>query len=100
MWSCGSGASCGGAGGSITDGTSGAGITSGVVSVASTSGETTGVPSFSPIPEFFKRVRKNYQDLRTEKLRSLQEFERKTDESLREAYTRMWRLISITHGVT
>ncbi|OAE23787.1 hypothetical protein AXG93_3340s1140 [Marchantia polymorpha subsp. ruderalis] len=33
-------------------------------------------------------------------LRSLQEFERKTGESLREAYTRMRRLISVTHGVT
>ncbi|PTQ40682.1 hypothetical protein MARPO_0038s0037 [Marchantia polymorpha] len=90
----------GGASGSITDGTSGAGTTSGAVGVASTSGETTGVPSFSPIPEFFKRLRKNYQGVRTEKLRSLLEFERKTGESLREAYTRMRRLISITHGVT
>ncbi|BBN14385.1 hypothetical protein Mp_6g11220 [Marchantia polymorpha subsp. ruderalis] len=90
----------GGASGSIIDGTSGAGTTSGAVGVASTSGETTGVPSFSPIPEFFKRLRKNYQGVRTEKLRSLQEFERKTGESLREAYTRMRRLISVTHGVT
>ncbi|PTQ31359.1 hypothetical protein MARPO_0112s0017 [Marchantia polymorpha] len=90
----------GGASGSITDGTSGAGTTSGAVGVASTSGETTCVPSFSPIPEFFKRLRKNYQGVRTEKLRSLQEFERKTGESLREAYTRMRRLISVTHGVT
>ncbi|PTQ36558.1 hypothetical protein MARPO_0063s0090, partial [Marchantia polymorpha] len=46
----------GGASGSITDGTSGAGTTSGAVGVASTSGETTGVPSFSPIPEFFKKI--------------------------------------------
>ncbi|PTQ43569.1 hypothetical protein MARPO_0024s0079, partial [Marchantia polymorpha] len=90
----------GGASGSITDGTSGAGTTSGAGGVASTSGETTGVPSFSPIPEFFKRLRKNYQGVRTEKLRSLQEFERKTGESLREAYTRMRQLILVTHGVT
>ncbi|BBN08134.1 hypothetical protein Mp_4g09160 [Marchantia polymorpha subsp. ruderalis] len=90
----------GGASGSITDGTSGAGTTSGAIGVASTSGETTCVPSFSPIPEFFKRLRKNYQGVRTEKLRSLQEFERKTGESLRETYTRMRRLISVTHGVT
>ncbi|PTQ47547.1 hypothetical protein MARPO_0007s0008, partial [Marchantia polymorpha] len=90
----------GGASGSITDGTSGAGTTSGAVGVASTSGETTGVPSFSPILEFFKRLRKNYQGMRTEKLRSLQEFERKTGESLRKAYTSMRRLISVTHGVT
>ncbi|OAE24506.1 hypothetical protein AXG93_2194s1000 [Marchantia polymorpha subsp. ruderalis] len=70
----------GGASGSITDDTSGAGIISGAVSIASssTSGETTSVPSFNPILEFFKRLRKNYQGVRTEKLRSLQEFERKT----------------------
>jgi hypothetical protein len=35
-----------------------------------------------------------------EKLRSLQEFERKTSESLHEAYTRMQRLIVVTQGVT
>ncbi|PTQ44536.1 hypothetical protein MARPO_0020s0163, partial [Marchantia polymorpha] len=80
----------GGASGSIADGTSGAGTTSGAVGVASTSGETTCVPLFSPIHEFFKRLRKNYQG----------EFERKTGESLREAYMRMRRLISVTHGVT
>ncbi|PTQ28729.1 hypothetical protein MARPO_0156s0026, partial [Marchantia polymorpha] len=90
----------GGASDSITDDTSGAGTTSGAVGVASTSRETTGVPLFSPITEFFKSLRKNYQGVRTEKLRSLQEFERKTSESLREAYTRMRRLISVTHGVT
>ncbi|BBN20559.1 hypothetical protein Mp_Vg00640 [Marchantia polymorpha subsp. ruderalis] len=38
--------------------------------------------------------------MKTEKLRSVQEFKRKTGESLREAYTRMRRLISVTHGVT
>jgi uncharacterized protein YnzC (UPF0291/DUF896 family) len=39
--------------------------------------------------EFFLRLKKNYQGVKTEKLRSLQEFERKTNESLREAYIRM-----------
>ncbi len=38
--------------------------------------------------------------MKTEKLRSLQEFERKTTESLREAYTHMRRLIVVTQGVT
>ncbi|BBN06970.1 hypothetical protein Mp_3g25410 [Marchantia polymorpha subsp. ruderalis] len=98
----------GGASTSISEGTSGAvgatgtSTSSGTVSIAggSTRGDASGVPSFSPIPEFFQRLRKNYQGVKTEKLRSLQEFERKTGESLREAYTRMRRLISITHGVT
>jgi hypothetical protein len=46
------------------------------------------------------RLKKNYQGVKTEKLRSLQEFERKTNESLREAYTRMRWLIAVTQGVT
>jgi hypothetical protein len=37
--------------------------------------------------------------VKTKKLRSLQEFEQKTSESLREAYTRMLRLITVTQGV-
>ncbi len=37
--------------------------------------------------------------MKTKKLRSLQEFEQKTSESLREAYTRMLRLITVTQGV-
>ncbi|BBN17747.1 hypothetical protein Mp_7g16710 [Marchantia polymorpha subsp. ruderalis] len=98
----------GGASSSISEGTSGAvgatgtSTSSGTVSIAggSTRGDASGVPSFSPIPEFFQRLRKNYQGVKTEKLRSLKEFERKTGESLREAYTRMRRLISVTHGVT
>ncbi|OAE22507.1 hypothetical protein AXG93_4855s1000 [Marchantia polymorpha subsp. ruderalis] len=73
----------GDASGSIIGGTSGlagAGTSSSAISVASssTSEEATGVPWFSPIPEFFKRLRKNYKGVRTEKLRSVQEFERKT----------------------
>jgi hypothetical protein len=50
--------------------------------------------------EFFLRLKKNYQEVKTEKLKSLQEFERKTSESLREAYTRMRWLIAVTQGVT
>jgi len=37
--------------------------------------------------------------VKTEKLRSLQEFERKTNESFCKAYTRMRRLIVVTQGV-
>jgi hypothetical protein len=37
--------------------------------------------------------------VKTEKLRSLQEFERKTSESLCETYTCMQRLIIVTQGV-
>jgi hypothetical protein len=57
-------------------------------------------PPFNPVMEFFLRLKKNYQGVKTEKLRSLQEFERKTSESFREAYTRMRRLIVVTQGVT
>jgi hypothetical protein len=56
-------------------------------------------PPFNPIMEFFLRLKKNYQGVKTEKFRSLQEFERKTSESLREAYTCMRRLIAVTRGV-
>ncbi len=45
------------------------------------------------------RLKKNYQGVKTEKLKSLQEFERKTSESLRKAYIRMQRLIIVTQGV-
>ncbi len=38
--------------------------------------------------------------MKTKKLRNLQEFERKTNESLCEAYTRMRWLIVVTQGVT
>jgi hypothetical protein len=50
--------------------------------------------------EFFLRLKKNYQGVKIEKLRSLQVFEQKTSESLCEAYTRMPRLITVTQGVT
>ena len=57
-------------------------------------------PGFNPVIEFFAQLARNYQGVRTEKLRSLQEFQRKAGESLREAFTRMRRLISVTQGVT
>jgi hypothetical protein len=46
-------------------------------------------PPFNPVTEFFLRMKKNYQGVKTEKLRSLQEFKRKINESLCKAYTRM-----------
>ncbi len=84
---------------SITHG----GVTSGGTTTPSTPSTSTQVvppPPFNPITEFFLRLKKNYQGVKTEKLRSLQEFERKTSESLREAYTRMRQLIVVTQGVT
>jgi len=70
------------------------------LSTPSTSTQVVPPPPFNPITEFFLRLKKNYQGVKTEKLRSLQEFERKTNESLCEAYTRMRRLIAVTQGVT
>jgi hypothetical protein len=43
-------------------------------------------PPFNPVTEFFLRLKKNYQGVKMEKLRNLQEFERKTSESFCEAY--------------
>ncbi len=84
---------------SITHG----GVASGGTTTSSTPNTSTQVvppPPFNPITEFFLRLKKNYQGVKTEKLRSLQNFERKTIESLREAYTCMRRLIAVTQGVT
>lgn len=50
--------------------------------VGSLGGVVSGISSYSPIAKFFKRLRKNYRGVKTKKLRSLQEFKRKTDESL------------------
>jgi len=69
-------------------------------SIPSTSTQVVPPPSFNPITELFLRLKKNYQGVKTKKLKSLQEFERKTSESLCEAYTRMRRLIAVTQGVT
>ncbi len=73
---------------SITHG----GVASGGTTTPSTPSMSTQVvlpPLFNPITEFFLRLKKNYQGVKTEKLRSLQKFERKTSESLCEAYTPM-----------
>jgi hypothetical protein len=80
---------------SITHG----GVISGGTTTPSTPSTNTQVippPLFNPVTEFFLRLKKNYQGVKTEKLRSFQEFEWKTNESLCEAYTRMRRLIAIT----
>ncbi len=84
---------------SITHG----GVVSGGIitpSIPSTSTQVVPPPLFNPITEFFLRLKKNYQGVKMEKLRSLQEFERKINESLRKAYIRMRRLITVTQGVT
>jgi hypothetical protein len=46
-------------------------------------------PPFNLVMEFFLKLKKNYQGMKTEKLKSLQEFEQKTSESLHEAYIHM-----------
>jgi hypothetical protein len=73
---------------SITHG----GVASGGTTTPSTPSTNTQVvppPPFNLVTEFFLRLKKNYQGVKTEKLRILQEFEEKTSESLREAYTGM-----------
>ncbi len=45
------------------------------LSTLSTSTQVVPPPSFNPITKFFLRLKKNYQGVKTEKLRSLQEFE-------------------------
>jgi hypothetical protein len=61
---------------------------------------STMAPCFNPIVEFFKVLEKSYQGVRVDKLKNLQDFQRKSGESLREAYSRMRRLIVATGGVT
>ncbi len=73
---------------SITHG----GAVSGGTTTPSTPSMSTQVvppPLFNLVTEFFLRLKKNYQGVKTEKLRSFQEFEQKISESLREAYTHM-----------
>ncbi len=68
------------------------GVVSGGTTTPSTPSTSTQVvppPPFNPIMEFFLRLKKNYQGVKTEKLRSLQEFEQKINENLRKAYTHM-----------
>jgi hypothetical protein len=59
------------------------------LSTPSTSTQVVPPPSFNLVMEFFMRLKKNYQGVKTEKLRNFQEFERKSSESFCEAYTRM-----------
>lgn len=63
----------------------GSGDTSNVTSslvVDSLDGVASGVSTFKLIGEIFKRLRKNYHGVNRENLRSLQKFERKTNENL------------------
>lgn len=88
----------GGVAASGTNSTGGVSTSSGAG--VSAPGGVRGAPSgFNPMVEFFHRLKKNYQGVRTDKLKSLQEFQRRAGESLREAVTRMRRLISVTQGV-
>ncbi len=78
------------------------GVASGGTTMPSTHHMSTHVPppSFNLVTEVFLKLKKNYQGVKTEKLKNLQKFERKISESLREAYTCMRRLIVATQGVT
>jgi len=79
------------------------GVTSGGTITSSTPNTSTHVvplPPFNPVTEYFLRLKKNYQGVKMEKLKNLQEFEWKTTESLREAYTHMRQFIVVTQGVT
>jgi hypothetical protein len=57
-------------------------------------------PPFNPTAEFFLRLFRDYQGQRADKMKALRTFARGGDESLREAYARLRRLITATHGVT
>jgi hypothetical protein len=57
---------------------------------------STAAPTFNPIVEFFRVMAKSYQGVRVDKLKSLQDFQYKAGESLREAYSWMRRLIVAT----
>jgi hypothetical protein len=57
-------------------------------------------PPFNPTTEFFLRLFQDYQGQRADKMKALRTFARGGDESLREAHTRLKRLITATHGVT
>ncbi len=58
------------------------------------------LPTFNPIVEFFCELQRNYQKVRTKKLWSLQDFQRKPHESLQKAYAWTHRLIMVRRGVT
>jgi hypothetical protein len=57
-------------------------------------------PPFNPTSQFFIQLGRDYQGQRADKMKALRTFARGGDESLREAHTRLRRLISATHGVT
>jgi hypothetical protein len=66
-----------------------------------TSGESAGPPpEFNPTAEFFRRLYRDYQGQRADKMKALRTFARGGDESLREAYAQLKRLIAATQGVT
>ncbi len=69
-------------------------------STPSTSTQVIPPPPFNLVTKFLLKLKKNYQGVKAEKLRSLQEFQLKSSESLREAYTRIRWLIVVTQGVT
>jgi hypothetical protein len=57
-------------------------------------------PPFNPTAEFFLRLFRDYQGQRADKMKALRTIARGGDESLREAHTRLRKLIIDTHGVT
>jgi hypothetical protein len=57
-------------------------------------------PPLNLTTEFFSRLFRDYQSQRADKMKALRTFARGGDESLREAHTRLRRLITATHGVT
>ncbi len=57
------------------------------------------LPAFNLILEFFHKLQWNYQGVKIEKLRSLQDFQCKPHESLRKTYAWMPKLIMVTQGV-
>jgi hypothetical protein len=57
-------------------------------------------PPFNPTAKFFLRLFRDYQGQRADKMKALRTFARGSDESLREAHTRLKRLIITTHDVT
>jgi len=59
----------------------------------------TTAPPFNPTVRFFIELHRDYQGQRADKMKALRSFARGGDESLREAYSRLRRLISATHGV-
>jgi hypothetical protein len=63
-------------------------------------GDVVNPPPFNPTSQFFIQLGCNYQEQRADKMKALRTFARGGDESLREAHTRLRRLISATHGAT